>query len=188
MALAYVALGANLPSLAGPPEATLSAAVERLTSLGPVIVRSSLYSTAPVGLADQPRFLNAVAAIETDLTPFELLGALLTIERDFGRDRAAATPNGPRTLDLDILFYGDLVLTENCLEIPHPRLTEREFVLVPLSEIAPQFRDPRSGATMSQLLKGTFPNPDNATNAVVQIQSDLWSSGIHRGASSRGES
>jgi 2-amino-4-hydroxy-6-hydroxymethyldihydropteridine diphosphokinase len=162
--------------------------VERLAPLGRVAARSSLYSTAPVGLADQPRFLNAVVALESDLAPFELLGALLTIERDLGRDRTNAARNGPRTLDLDILFYGDLVLSEACLEIPHARITEREFVLVPLNEIAPQFCDPRSGATVSQLLKGLFPNPNNATNAVVQIQSDLWSSGIHHGASSRGES
>ncbi len=188
MPLAYIALGSNIPSPAGPPEATLVAATERLATLGRIAARSSLYSTAPIGLADQPRFLNAVVAIESDLAPFEMLGALLTIERDLGRDRTNATRNGPRTLDLDILFYGDLVLSEACLEIPHPRFAEREFVLVPLNEIAPQFRDPRSGATMSQLLKGLFPNPDNATNAVVQVQSDLWSSGIPRGASGRGES
>src|SRR5208283_735159 len=121
MPLAHIALGANLPSPAGPPEVTLAAAAVRLASLGSIAARSSLYSTAPVGLADQPRFLNAVIALETTLTPFELLGAVLLIERDFGRDRAAGTANGPRTLDLDILFYGDLVLSESTLKIPHPR-------------------------------------------------------------------
>ncbi len=179
MPIVYVALGANLPSTAGPPEATLSAAAERLASLGRIVARSSLYSTAPVGLADQPRFLNAVVALDSALSPFALLGALLTIERDFGRDRADAIPNGPRTLDLDILFYGDLVLSENCLEIPHPRLAERGFVLVPLSEIAPQFRDPRSGATVSQLLRGLFPAPDHATNsgrANPKRSLELWHS------------
>ena len=118
MSLAYIALGANLPSPAGPPEATLAAAVSRLASLGCVTARSSLYSTAPVGLADQPRFLNAVIALETALTPLELLGAVLLIEREFGRDRTASVPNGPRTLDLDILLYGDFVLSEAGLEIP----------------------------------------------------------------------
>jgi 2-amino-4-hydroxy-6-hydroxymethyldihydropteridine diphosphokinase len=188
MPLAYIALGSNISSPAGPPEATLAAAAERLATLGRIAARSSLYSTAPVGLADQPRFLNAVVALESDLAPFELLGALLTIERDLGRDRSNAARNGPRTLDLDILFYGDLVLSEACLEIPHPRLAEREFVLVPLNEIAPQFHDPRTGATVSQLLEGLSPDPNNATNAVVQVQSDRWNSGVHRGASGRGES
>jgi 2-amino-4-hydroxy-6-hydroxymethyldihydropteridine diphosphokinase len=188
MALAYVALGANIPSPSGPPEATLAAAAERLGSLGRLAARSSLYSTAPVGLADQPRFLNAVVAIESDLAPFELLGALLTIEREFGRDRTSAIPNGPRTLDLDILFYGDIVLREACLDIPHPRLTERTFVLVPLCEIAPHFRDPRSGSTVAQLLEELFPNPNHAAGKAVQFQSDLFSSGVPRGVSGRDES
>lgn len=187
MALAYVALGSNLPSPAGSPEATLAATAERLALIGRIAARSSLYSTDPVGFADQPRFLNAVVAIESDLAPFELLGALLTIEREFGRNRTAEVRNGPRTLDLDILFYGDVVLSESCLEIPHPRLAERAFVLVPLHEIAPQLRDPRSGATVSQLLEGLFPNPSNAMHTVVQVKSDLWSFHAPRGSSSRAE-
>ena len=174
MSLAYIALGANLPSPAGPPEATLAAAAERLASLGSIAARSSLYSTAPVGLADQPRFLNAVIALETTLTPLELLGAVLLIEREFGRDRTASVPNGPRTLDLDILLYGDLVLSEAGLEIPHPRLAQRAFVLVPLNEIAPDLRDPRTGMTVSRLLGGL--NQDRAPQApsVVPIESARW--------------
>ncbi len=174
MSLAYIALGANLPGPAGPPEATLAAAAVRLAALGHIAARSSLYSTAPVGVIDQPRFLNAVVALETTLTPFELLGAVLLIEREFGRDRAASTPNGPRTLDLDILFYGDLVLGESTLNIPHPRIAQRAFVLVPLHEIAPDLRDPRSGKTISQLLAELSPGRVPIAASVVPIASALW--------------
>jgi 2-amino-4-hydroxy-6-hydroxymethyldihydropteridine diphosphokinase len=177
MSLAYIALGANLPSPAGPPDATIAAAAVCLASLGRIAARSSLYSTAPVGVADQPRFLNAVIALETTLTPFELLGAVLLIEHEFGRDRAACTPNGPRTLDLDILFYGDLVLSESSLKIPHPRLAERAFVLVPLHEIAPDLRDPRSGKTVAQLLAELSPGRGALASSVVPIASSLWHNG-----------
>ena len=177
MLTAYIGLGANLPSRAGPPEATLAAAVERLESLGRIAARSSLYSTAPVGFAGQPRFVNAVLALETDLAPRELLGALLTIEHGFGRDRASSVANGPRTLDLDILLFGDLVLSEPGLEIPHPRLAERAFVMVPLTEIAPQARDPRTGTSVSQLLQSLSRTPGDAIHAAVPVQSDLWRAG-----------
>ena len=182
MRTAYIGMGANLPSGAGPPEATLTAAAVRLESLGHVLARSSLYSTTPVGFALQPRFLNAAAALETELTPLELLGALLLTEQDFGRNRANSLANGPRTLDLDILLYGDLVIGGSSLVIPHARLTERAFVLVPLNEIAPQAFDPRSGITVSQLLEslvpgpGNEPNPSNENDAVAPIESDLWRS------------
>lgn len=172
MPLAYIALGANLPSHAGPPEATLAAAAGRLASLGRITARSSLYSTAPVGITDQPRFLNAVLALETTLAPRDLLNSLLSIERDFGRDRSASVPNGPRTIDLDILFYGGLILSELALEIPHPRLAQRAFVLVPLAEIAPDLRDPRSSRAISQLLAGLRPQADQSVT--VPIRSSLW--------------
>src|ERR1035441_712385 len=119
MRTAYIGMGANLPSPAGPPEATLAAAAVRLGSLGRVTARSSLYSTVPVGFADQPRFLNAAAALGTDLTPFELLGALLLTEQNFGRNRANSLANGPRTLDLDILLYSDLVIGGSSLIVTH---------------------------------------------------------------------
>lgn len=153
MRTAYIGMGANLPSPAGPPEATLIAAVSRLGSLGRLTAKSSLYSTAPVGYAAQPRFVNAVVELETRLEARELLNALMAIERDFGRDRENAIPNGPRTLDLDILLLGDLQINEPGLEIPHPRLAERAFVLAPLNEIAPEVIDPRSGAKVAELLK-----------------------------------
>ena len=183
MHTAYIGMGANLASHAGPPEATLAAAAERLASLGHVAARSSLYSTAPVGLAEQPRFLNAVVALETGLAPGTLLQRLLAIEKDFGRDRSAGIPNGPRTLDLDLLLLGDMVLHEAQLQIPHPRLAERAFVLIPLNEIAPNALDPRSGRSIAQLLDALLAqlldallaqSPDEAP-AVVSVQSALWS-------------
>ncbi|HUH63610.1 MAG TPA: 2-amino-4-hydroxy-6-hydroxymethyldihydropteridine diphosphokinase [Terracidiphilus sp.] len=145
-------MGANLPSHAGPPEATLTAAAARLEALGRITERSSLYSTEPVGFADQPRFVNAVIALETDLEPRSLLNALLGIEQEFGRNRSSALPNHPRTLDLDILLLGDIQLREPGLEIPHPRLAERLFVLLPLAEIAPSLVAPGQSKTVSQWL------------------------------------
>jgi 2-amino-4-hydroxy-6-hydroxymethyldihydropteridine diphosphokinase len=174
MLTAYIAMGANIPSQAGSPAATLSAAAERLTSLGRVLRRSSLYSTAPVGFADQPRFVNAVVALQTGLAPRTLLGRLLALEREFGRDRSAGIPNGPRTLDLDILMMGDLQLSESDLELPHPRLAGRAFVLVPLHEIAPLAIDPRHGATVAELLQRWQAQNRAGANAVVQVRDDLW--------------
>src|SRR5579862_7679931 len=190
MPLAYIALGANLPSPAGPPESPLAAAAEHLASLGRVTARSSLYSTTPVGLPheiiDQPRYLNAVVALETSLAPDQLLHALLAIERSFGRNRSSATPNGPRTLDLDILLIGDLIISEFDLQVPHPRFAERAFVLVPLNEIAPHLRDPRSGVTVSELLQrlqNATPQASNdSTHAVVPFQSEIWRAGAPSGS------
>jgi len=166
MHTAYIGLGANLPGPAGAPEATLAAAAARLEALGRVAARSSLYSTAPVGFADQPRFLNAVVALETELRPRALLEALVEIEREFGRDRSAGIANGPRTLDLDILLFDDFVVGEADLAIPHPRMEERAFVLVPLTEIAPHAVDPRSGRTVTQLLHGLSIPPESINKIV----------------------
>ena len=174
MRTAYIGLGANLPGPAGPPEATLAAAAERLGSLGRVVAQSRLYSTEPVGVTAQPRFLNAAIALETDLEPRELLHSLLAIEREFGRDRSSEVHYGPRTLDLDILLFGDVAVSEPDLEIPHPRLAERAFALVPLSEISPQARDPRTGETVAQFLQLLSPGPPDAAQSVIPIQSDVW--------------
>jgi len=181
MRTAYIGMGGNLPSLAGAPEATLAAAAVRLKSLGRVTRRSSLYSTEPVGFADQPHFVNAVVALETELEPRALLEGLLAIEQEFGRDRSAGIANGPRTLDLDILLLGNLKVSEPGLEIPHPRLDKRAFVLVPLSEIAPGDLDAGDGKTVSQLLHGLFPDSESATDAVVQVHKDSWRPGADRG-------
>jgi len=167
-------MGSNLASWAGPPEATLTAAALRLESLGRLTQRSSLYSTEPVGFAGQPRFVNAVVALETDLDPRRLLERLLAVELEFGRDRAAGIPNGPRTLDLDILLFGDVQLSELGLEIPHPRLAGRAFVLIPLCEIAPRIMDGSRNLTVSQLLHNLLSGRESEAHAVVPIQWDGW--------------
>ena len=175
MRTAYIGMGGNLAGWAGMPEDTLAAAALRLESLGRVVRRSSLYSTEPVGFADQPRFVNAVVALQTDLDPRALLDGLLAIEQEFGRDRSAGFTNGPRTLDLDILLFGDLEISEPDLNIPHPRLAERAFVLIPLNEIAADAIAPRRGQRVAQLLADLLEGTANDADAVALCQSDAWS-------------
>lgn len=131
---AYVALGANI----GAPVQHLRAAVVDLAALPGtrVVARSSLYRSAPVGLVDQPDFINAVVAIDTPLAALPLLHALLAIEARHGRVRSV--PNAPRTLDLDLLMHGDTIMAGAELTLPHPRMHERAFVLQPLAELAPE--------------------------------------------------
>ena len=179
MLTAYIALGANLASWAGPPEATLGAAAKRLQELGRVTARSSLYSTEPVGFLEQPRFVNAVVALETELEPRALLNQLLEIEKEFGRNRSTGIPNGPRTLDLDILVIGHLEINESGLELPHPRLTERAFVLVPLHEIAPNLQITGRGKTVEELLQLLDESRRGETDAMVRIESDRWRAAAH---------
>ena len=145
---AYVALGANLED----PVSQVASGLAALAALPRtrLVAQSSLYRTAPVGYADQPDFINAVAAVETALSPRELLDALLAIEASHGRERRF--PNAPRTLDLDVLLYGGLQVHEEGLTIPHPRLHERAFVLVPLAEIAPRCVVPGRGV-VGELLR-----------------------------------
>lgn len=158
MPLAAIALGSNLPSSVGPPEATLREAGACISQLGDVVAVSSFHDTAPVGYADQPRFLNAALLLETELAPVELMSELLAIERAFGRDRTASAPKGPRTLDLDLLLYDSLVLhtaadaVHPALALPHPEMHKRRFVLAPLAEIAPEWIHPTSGGRIAQLL------------------------------------
>lgn len=133
MPLAFIALGANLAD----PAHQIRAALESLSRLpdSRLLRASSLYRTAPVGVAGQPDFINAVALVETTLTPHELLAGLFAIEAEFGRRRDYR--NAPRTLDLDLLLYDELVLDGTELQLPHPRMHLRAFVLAPLLEIAP---------------------------------------------------
>jgi 2-amino-4-hydroxy-6-hydroxymethyldihydropteridine diphosphokinase len=136
MPTAYIGLGANL----GDREATIRAAVAALPG---VVAVSSLRETEPLGVVDQPRFLNGVAALETDLSARELLGVLLRVERALGRERRERW--GPRTIDLDLLLYGDETIDEPGLRVPHPRLHERSFALEPLVELAPDAVIPGRG-------------------------------------------
>jgi 2-amino-4-hydroxy-6-hydroxymethyldihydropteridine diphosphokinase len=181
---AYIAMGANIAGPAGAPAATLASAASRLQSVGRLLHRSSLYSTTPVGFADQPRFLNAVVALETELSPHSLLEALLNFEREYGRDRSLGVRNGPRTLDLDILMVGDLCLSESDLEIPHPRLAERAFVLVPLNEIAPQTVVPRYRATVAHLLALLLGDKISGAEDIAPVHDDLWRPGPNFGPDS----
>jgi len=158
---------------------TLARAAERLLILGHVKARSSLYSTTPVGFADQPRFVNAVVAVETELEPGPLLNKLLAVEREFGRNRADEIPNGPRTLDLDILLVDDLEVDTPGLVVPHPRMSDRAFVLVPLQEIAPQLTVPGKRKTVAELLKSLQDFRKDETDAVVRMESDDWRATTH---------
>lgn len=146
---AYIALGSNLDG----PELQVRAGLRALSGLPStrLIAASSLYRSGPVGYRDQPDFVNAVAGIETGLAPRALLEHLLAIERSRGRVRDF--PNAPRTLDLDIVLYGEAVVREPGLTIPHPRMHERAFVIVPLAEIAPQASVPGRGVARD-LLRG----------------------------------
>lgn len=140
--LVYIGVGANL----GDREATIRTALDRLDAEEEIeVVRvSSLRETDPVGYVDQPRFLNGAAALETDLPPRELLERMLAVERELGRVRDGPR-FGPRTIDLDLLLYGDAVVDEPGLLIPHPRMAERAFVLEPLAELDPELVVPGLG-------------------------------------------
>lgn len=145
---AYIGLGSNMEDR----EAHMRSAIVALRQVGSVEKISSFYETEPVGTVSQPDFLNAVVELQTDVPPEDLLVTLLRIERDHGRDRSAIPPKGPRTLDLDLLGYDDMVLETPSLTLPHPALVERRFVLAPLAEITPEWRHPTNGKTASQLL------------------------------------
>ena len=142
---AYVGVGANL----GDARGAVSNALNALGEVGTVRARSSLYRTRPWGFADQPDFVNAVALVITGLPPRELLAALKDLERRMGRSPAPRW--GPRAIDLDLLLYDDLRLDEPGLRVPHPHLSQRAFVLVPLAEIDPRYEPMRLALPAAEL-------------------------------------
>ncbi len=143
----YLSLGSNL----GDREPALRQAVAALGPAGIRVLRvSSVYESEPVDVRDQPWFLNVVVEAETDLFPRQLLARTQSIERKMGRVRTR--PKGPRTIDIDMLLYGDAVIDSTDLAVPHPRMGERRFVLEPLAELAPDLRHPVTRATVREML------------------------------------
>jgi 2-amino-4-hydroxy-6-hydroxymethyldihydropteridine diphosphokinase len=144
---AYLSLGSNL----GDRKANLREAIAHLGAVGSVGRVSALYETEPVEISgQQPWFLNSAVALETELTPFELLQRMLAIELAMGRKRTE--PKGPRNIDMDIIFFGDEVLDTKELTVPHPAMQHRRFVLAPLAEIAPEIMHPVLRQTVRELL------------------------------------
>jgi 2-amino-4-hydroxy-6-hydroxymethyldihydropteridine diphosphokinase len=147
--LVYLGLGSNM----GDREASLRTALDQLDAPDFRLLRvSSFYETEPIGFREQPWFLNLAAEFETDLLPEQLLHRMQKVEMNIGRTRTIA--NGPRTIDIDILLYGDSAIKTEELEIPHPRYRERRFTLAPLAELNPDLTDPVTGRTMGEMLAG----------------------------------
>ncbi len=159
-ACAFLGLGSNV----GNRCRNLNKAMDLLSRRVVIVKKSSVYETEPLDNIDQPRFLNMVCEVKTTLSPQGLLDFVKSIEKELGR-LPGYTRNSPRTLDIDILFYEDMVVREPELSIPHPRLSSRAFVLVPMSEIAPDFVDPATGNSIGQLLAGVFDNRQGVSKA-----------------------
>lgn len=168
MKTVYLALGSNV----GEREEMLQSAIDAFPSQGLQVLRvSSVYETEPVDRTNQRWFLNLVVEAETNLFPAQLLARIAKIEKKLGRKRLLA--KGPRTIDIDILFYGNFVVRTVALQIPHPRFSERRFVLAPMAELAPDMRDPVSRRTMRELLSGTMGQKVRKTAFQPQIQPEI---------------
>ncbi|MBI1294139.1 dihydropteroate synthase [bacterium] len=163
--LAYLALGSNL----GDRAANLYAALDALKHIGEIEDTAFLYETPPAYVLDQPPFLNSVCSLRTDLTPHELLSACKEIERNIGRTETIRF--GPRTIDIDILFFDNLIVETEALTIPHPRLAERDFVLEPLCDLAPNLRHLQLGETMQTLWQRLKRDP---LPRVMPVGKKLW--------------
>ncbi|HYL32070.1 MAG TPA: 2-amino-4-hydroxy-6-hydroxymethyldihydropteridine diphosphokinase [Stellaceae bacterium] len=151
----FIALGANLPSNIGPPRATLEAALRSLAQEGgEIVAQSRFYKSSPVPKSDQPDYLNAVVAIKSDLDPTALLSVLSAIETRFGRQRGER--NAARSLDLDLIAYDELI-RDVAPVLPHPRMHERAFVLLPLADIAPNWHHPRLRLPIAALIQAVPP-------------------------------
>ena len=160
---AWLGLGSNL----GDKRGNLRAALAALADRGTIAAVSPLYATEPVGPVEQDWFLNACARIETGLGAVEMLGVIAGIESNLGRERKI--PNGPRTIDIDLLLYADLIVESAALTVPHPRLHLRRFVLEPLAAIAPDLMHPRLRKSIADLLKEQPPSP-----AVRLARGGVW--------------
>jgi len=145
--MVYISLGSNL----GDRTANLRTAIGRLCELGNLVAVSSFYETEPVEVTDQPWFLNCAVGLKTEMTPRQFLSKLLKIERQMGRRRLR--PKGPRTIDIDILLFGNSIVQTPQLNVPHPAMHQRRFVLQPFSEIAPDVRHPVFKRKISELLE-----------------------------------
>ena len=146
----YLSLGSNL----GRREGNLEAAVQAMDGFLADMRRSSIYETRPMYVEEQPKFLNMVVSGLCVLQPRELLERILALELQLGRDREHYTPKGPRIIDVDILLFGRRIIDEEGLHVPHPRLKERQFALIPLLELEPDLKDPVSGLPLAESLRG----------------------------------
>ena len=146
-----IGLGANIPSLEyGPPKKTLEAALNSFIRVGIQIKKQSRwYSSIPIPKSNQPSYTNSVVEVKTQLSPHDLLNVLLDIEIKFGRKRSEV--NAAREIDLDLLAYGDLIIEQSRLHIPHPRIAERAFVLMPICDINPGWRHPKTGKSAKEM-------------------------------------